>query len=63
MEYHESEEIYSNLVQNGLTDHQIIVFNSVYFLGYARSFWEVAEHIVQWRKDNRGIFFDYFCTA
>ncbi|KIM62967.1 hypothetical protein SCLCIDRAFT_24558 [Scleroderma citrinum Foug A] len=56
MEYHASKEIYSNLVQQNLMDHRIVVFNSAHFTEYTRSissFWEIAERVVQWRENNQ----------
>ena len=63
MEYHASEEIYSNFVQQNLMDHRIVVFNSAHFTEYTgsiSSFWEIAEWVVQWWGDNQGVLIIFF---
>ena len=63
MEYHASEEIYSNLVQQNLMDHCIVVFNSAHFTEYTgsiSSFWEIAERVVQWQENNQSVSILFF---
>ena len=63
MEYHVSEEIYSNLVQQNLMDHRIVVFNSARFTEYTgsiSSFWEIAEQVVQWQENNQSVSILFF---
>ena len=63
MEYHASKEIYSNLVQQNLMDHRIVVFNSAHFTEYTgsiSSFWEIAERVVQWRENNQSVSILFF---
>ena len=64
MEYHASEEIYSNFVQQNLMDHRIVVFNSAHFTEYTgsiSSFWEIAERVVQWQENNQSVSILFFC--
>ncbi|KAI5980767.1 hypothetical protein EDD15DRAFT_2381292 [Pisolithus albus] len=63
MEYHDCEEILTDLERHNLVDHRVVVFNTAHFATHAgpgpkNSFWEVAEHVVKWREDNNKEPFD-----
>ncbi|KAI5984064.1 hypothetical protein EDD15DRAFT_2198775 [Pisolithus albus] len=56
MEYQDCRETYTDLERHNFLDRRIVVFNTAHFAEHAgprNSFWEVAEHVVQWREDNR----------
>lgn len=59
MEYQDSKETYTDLERHNFLDRRIVVFNTAHFgehAGPRSSFWEVAEHVVQWREDNTELF-------
>jgi len=54
MPYQESQTIYDFLVERGILDRRVVVFNAARFTDCAQSvggIWRLGEMVVQWRED------------